>query len=115
MLESTASNYFAYRYDTYFPFVIPTLLLRPLTPVWKPVWDMFVWCWRATFGTTARPDGRWRRPPSRVATEHTTRVVGGKEWIGAAAKATASATRRIVDSAKQAVDDVGDMWDDEFF
>ncbi|KXT09411.1 hypothetical protein AC579_8441 [Pseudocercospora musae] len=115
MLESTASNYFAYRYDTYFPLVIPTLLLRPLAPVWKPVWDVFVWCWRAMLGTTARPDGRWRRPPSRMATSHTTRVMGGKEWVAAAAKATASATRRIVNSAKQAVDDVGDMWDDEFF
>ncbi|EME88539.1 uncharacterized protein MYCFIDRAFT_213326 [Pseudocercospora fijiensis CIRAD86] len=114
VLESMASNYFAYRYDTFFPFVIPTLILRPLAPVWKPVWDIFVWCWRAIFGTTARPDGQWRRPPSRVTTSHTTRVMGGKDWIGAAAKATASATRRIVNSAKQAVDDVGNMWDDEY-
>nr|POE89781.1 hypothetical protein CFP56_20250 [Quercus suber] len=108
-----------------YPFVIPTVLLRPLKFLWKPLGDYLMWIggiifeWAigdvsstpynpATFAVSVREidksRGRWREATQSLSA---TRTV---QWM----TATAALGDRALRSAADAVDEVGRIWDDEY-
>lgn len=102
-----------------YPFVIPTLVFRPLRWVWQPVCNALAWAFGAAFHAMFGDSSSTARPP---------RVVGGREgdvgkkaWRAVSGTATsgkwaATATtvgKRVVQSVVDALDEVGSMWDDE--
>jgi hypothetical protein len=106
-----------------YPFVIPTLLFRPLRPIWKPAlkWagatSMEVFY--TVFGEPAKPVRRlrpvvesWNKMPVR---QH----AGGawsSTWVGRAATTAVAAAGRATRSFVDAVDAMGGdtMNDDEY-
>ena len=104
-----------------YPFVIPTLLFRPLKPIWKPVLQGIEASFTAGFhtifgGPPERDlDAEYRRlqaayPHRRVDSTWTS------IWNGKIAATTAAAAARVTASLADAVDDMGYgfMQDDEF-
>ena len=104
-----------------YPFVIPTLLFRPLRPIWKPVLQgleaSFTAGLHAVFGGPPERDlnaeyRRWQAayPQHRVDSAWTS------GWGGKVAATTATAAARVTASLADAVDDMGYgfMQDDEF-
>ena len=118
-----------------FPFVIPTLVFRPVKFLWKPVCDMLAWFFGAAFHWMFGDSSSSSRPPSvtnaraeeaqRFARQMREAVASGRGWwdddgVGSAGAAAgewmASATtvgRRVAQSVVDVVDEAGSMWDDE--
>lgn len=125
-----------------YPFVMPTLVLRPLKPVWRPVLEWAKEVWMASFHTVIGEEGtkmnavsprfmqpsfditpkmiRWEaltgnygaRGSAAAGAKSSSRFGGVSSTIIAGAAATASRASR---SFVEAVDDVGDlMGDDEY-
>ncbi|KAI7085240.1 hypothetical protein KC356_g6093 [Hortaea werneckii] len=109
-----------------FPFVLPTLVFRPWKPLWLPVAEYLHWCAECIvnwlYGDSAvnadPPMARKARPVTAFRNSFTNAGVYGA-WraptTAVAAAAASSATRRVVGSLVDAVDEVGSMWDDEVF
>nr|POF18516.1 hypothetical protein CFP56_63060 [Quercus suber] len=108
-----------------YPFVIPTLLFRPLRFLWGPLAEYATWIggvifeWAvgdvssapynpATFAFSGREIDRSRgRSREAVHTLGATRTV---QWM----TATAALGDRALRSAADAVDEIGRIWDDEY-
>ncbi|KAK3656737.1 hypothetical protein LTR56_002718 [Elasticomyces elasticus] len=114
-----------------FPFVLPTVVARPLKWVWGPVWEVV----RNYFGSAdvTEPvvlglgresvlmrehasDAGSRVFASQRADASSVESVGvyGKGWVKTTTAAVVTATARVMGSVGDAVDEVGSMWDDEF-
>jgi len=97
-----------------FPLVIPTLALRPFKFIWKPVLEGLAWCsgvlYNMWFGepvaSTSRTSRRLRYVDEMASASSGIRY---EQWKDAAA----TVTSRVAGSVKDAIDDVGRMWDDE--
>lgn len=103
-----------------FPFVIPTLLLRPFKPVWEPVLGNSAWCFDVfgnwVFGDSAVDvDPPFARPAQPVTNlrRAVTSSNGNALWQ-TSTTAVAAATARVAGSMMDVVDEAGSMWDDEF-
>ncbi|KAI7360331.1 hypothetical protein KC354_g8962 [Hortaea werneckii] len=108
-----------------FPFVLPTLVFRPLKPLWLPMVEYLQWCGECIvnwlYGDSAvnadPPMARKARPVTAFRNSFTN-AHGDGGWRApttAVAAAASSATKRVVGSLMDAVDEVGSMWDDEVF
>lgn len=98
-----------------FPFVIPTLLFRPVRFLWKPACNTLAYTSSLLFhafsgdktanGDPAKPT----RAPTVVQDFARSTFAGTVQssWVG-------TATARTWEAAVDAVDEVGSMWDDEF-
>ena len=119
-----------------FPFVIPTLLLRPLKPLWEPFWEPASEYLSERFGDWFDLDyddfhpalhpsyeaarsirlGQARMPtlaarPTQSMRSLRTNFGDSAAWVAAAAAATSSLSSRVVHSVIDAVDEIGQMWD----
>ncbi|KAK5757402.1 hypothetical protein LTS12_012485 [Elasticomyces elasticus] len=114
-----------------FPFVLPTVVARPLKWIWGPVWEVV----RNYFGSAdvTEPVVLGLGRESVLMREHASHAgsrvfasqradassvnsvgVYGKGWAKTTTAAVVSATARVMGSVGDAVDEVGSMWDDEF-
>ncbi|KAK3690778.1 hypothetical protein LTR37_019000 [Vermiconidia calcicola] len=120
-----------------YPFVIPTLILRPFRFLWGPAWDFvfeaFGLAWWEEFleditrpaafgGPVGPPYGKYKYTATRRANtglgkatvkrafESVVPTSSRNEWVATATTTSARVMRSVVD----AVDEVGSMWDDEF-
>lgn len=112
-----------------YPFVIPTMLFRPLRPIWKPILQSLQQSYTAAFHMVFGEPPKPRQPrfmdPDFKFTPEMIRwdAVGplqrrAKSWdsgwpVKAAATAAAAAAR-VTSSFVDAVDEMGFMTDDEF-
>ncbi|KAF2167743.1 hypothetical protein M409DRAFT_21894 [Zasmidium cellare ATCC 36951] len=86
-------------YGPMMPFVTHYVILEPFRPYVKPYWRFLGWVLDTIFNLE-----NGEVPGGRSVPSHTL----------AAAAATARATKRVVRSAVDAVDEMGSMWNDEF-
>lgn len=106
-----------------YPFVIPTLLFRPLRPIWRPAFAWLEACCTTAlytvFGEPVRPRHKltapvqeWGYPSARRHAEQ----VWTSTWTGRAATTAVAAARRATRSFVDAVDAFGGetMNDDEY-
>ena len=130
--ETTLCSYYCHQFYAYemvgfgvdpdaprFPFVIPTLVFRPLRWLWKPVCEALAQgigvVFHEFFGdraTSAEPPRMVRttfRDPVRRVWESAD-AGRAREWVATAT----SVSSRVVESVVDAVDEAGSMWDDEF-
>jgi hypothetical protein len=119
-LESSLQSAYGYRYNAYFPFVIPTLFFRliGLGSVWTWIGASCTTSLKFLFGTEPqpRPIARIQTPLPNINVADTLAAgIGEGEWYGTVAQATATSTAvtRAVNSAGGALDQAGSMWDDE--
>ncbi|CZT15923.1 uncharacterized protein RCC_01762 [Ramularia collo-cygni] len=108
-------------YDARFPFVTITLIYRIVRePLETAEWVIDV-VGNLVFGDSAEvvepltsTAGAWIR--NSTPTPIHERAVRGNDgdWVAAAAAATGAATRMVVRSAMDAVDEAGSMWDDDY-
>ncbi|KAI6806111.1 hypothetical protein KC332_g13930 [Hortaea werneckii] len=125
-LYATTMVGFGVDYDApRFPFVLPTLVFRPWKPLWLPVAEYLQWCAECIvnwlYGDSAvnadPPMARKARPVTAFRNSFTN-ADGYGAWRApttAVAAVASSATKRVVGSLVDAVDEVGSMWDDEVF
>ena len=104
-----------------YPFVIPTLLFRPLRPVWKPVLQWLEALFTAGFHTIfgGPPERDLNAEYRRLQAAYPHRRVDStwaSMWDGKMAATTAATAARVTASLTDAVDDMGYgfMQDDEF-
>ncbi|KAK5680203.1 hypothetical protein LTS10_007130 [Elasticomyces elasticus] len=114
-----------------FPFVLPTVVARPMKWVWGPIWEVVRNCFGSADVTEPVLLGLGQE--SVLMREHASEAgnrvfasqrvdasgvesagVYGKGWVKTTTAAVATATARVVGSVGDAVDEVGSMWDDEF-
>lgn len=97
-----------------FPFVIPTLVLRPFRFIWKPALEGLAWCsgvlYNIWFGESVATTSRMSRLLCYVdeMASASSKIRYG-QWMTTAA----TVTSRVAGSVKDAIDDVGRMWEDE--
>ena len=110
-----------------FPFVIPTLVLRPFRGLWEPMVEAVEWWWifewkglkpmgmqKAAAAGVGMTSGLFERGWKGVAAARSSgrsSNVGG--WMRTATANAMAATGRVVSSTVQAADEVGRMWEDE--
>lgn len=102
-----------------FPFVLPTLFFRPFGFVWRPALKWLSWATGVSYHYVTgndlypqpRPFNFTRRPlQTRPITQYKWPPISEPvKWWKTAATATASSSRRAVESAIDAVDDIGRM------
>ncbi|EMC92767.1 hypothetical protein BAUCODRAFT_27110 [Baudoinia panamericana UAMH 10762] len=104
-----------------FPFVIPTLLLRPFEPMWRPVWEALAWCFGVAFhyafGDSTYMDTHPWNDLDLYDLDGDMEIAGntlqyGRGWAQTATASLVSESTRVLRSAVTAVDEVGSMWDD---
>ncbi|KAK3070178.1 hypothetical protein LTR53_010900 [Teratosphaeriaceae sp. CCFEE 6253] len=106
------------------PFVLLTLVSRALGlgVVGGGAWKSLRGWWVGAKAEPVVPAGIFRRAGGQGVREEATRstalaekaVRGGSAWVRTTSTVVAAATRRVVGSLGEAVDEVGSMWDDEF-
>lgn len=102
-----------------FPFVIPTLVFRPVKWVWKPACEGLAWGFGVVFHALFGERSSSVRGPGTVGRGG--KGVGGRAWravsaTGGGGEWVATATtvgRRVAQSVVDVVDEAGSMWDDE--
>jgi len=102
-----------------FPFVIPTLLFRPLKFVWEPAFGSLAWCGGVLgnwlFGDNAvSPDLPMAKPASTMSIRKAFTNSATQRWVKTATAGIASASARVAGSLVDTLDEAGSMWDDEF-
>ena len=101
-----------------FPLVMPTLLLRPLEPVWGPALETARWTFgilsNAMFGeNAASSDPPVAQPVSGTAIRKAfTANSASKSWMHTATTSVVAASARVVGSVVDTLDEFS-MWDDE--
>ena len=101
-----------------YPFVIPTLVFRPLRWLWQPVCNALAWMFGALFHTLFGDSSTSSQPPrmagkrglGRKAWKAATNTGMGREWVATAT----TVGKRVAQSVVDVVDEAGSMWDDEF-
>ena len=113
------------QHDPRFPFVVPTVILRPFRPLWEPLWEFLVELWEELFvdWTTlnnvqlaavmdlsrgVRPHAPGRGSAAAKGLFEQTLSAGG-HFAASTVATGVRASKSFVD----AVDQVGSMWDDE--
>ncbi|QIW95167.1 hypothetical protein AMS68_000685 [Peltaster fructicola] len=100
-----------------FPFVIPTLLFRPFRPAWRPALKWLSWAANVVLNWImgVEPQVRsYARPARQTVSEHSRHayhtIRQPARWAQTAATIATTSSRRAVESAIDAVDDIGRMW-----
>ena len=103
-----------------YPFVLPTLLLRPWRWLWEPLCPSAVLegarvAWTAVFGDDFSGARREVNRPPQYAAHHPvlSRRGGGYDGARRWAASLTETSARVAQSVVDAVDEVGSMWDDE--
>ncbi|KAK5137454.1 hypothetical protein LTR08_008432 [Meristemomyces frigidus] len=103
-----------------FPLVMPTLLFRPLKPVWQPAFETASWCFgvlvNALFGDNAvSSDPPVAKPVSGTAIRRAfTADTASRSWMHTATTSVVAASARVIGSLVDTLDEAGSsMWEDE--